>query len=415
MSDTEAFQFDSDKEEHKVQMEGISCGDPLSVDEEEEEEEEEGELLLGGAPSPKRARRVCAIVGIAVGCVLFVVLAGAVLFAQIPSTGARAERKEYQYTDVLLRAYRANPRLGNTSVTRIALLGSHDALSYNIKYSSRYNFNENLSVSSGFLRGFAKGAVRRYSKAANHRLYTQLCAGVRYVDLRVTCIDGVFYSSHGLVSDTIEASMLEVLRFLTEHPGEFVILRIQHVYFGRSSWNAFAEFLETVRYNGTNIYDFIRYDLTKSPTNVTYDEITDHATKGGALFITIDEQGNVTNRFAPYFNLYPIWGPWANKTTTSKLVRFLNANIEYLRNNPFDGFCLAQVQTTPTGEDIIPTLFGWSLLKMAQRHNTRIIQRIPPRDILAHMPIFMVDYATSTTRNFNDVINAEVLSHNLNL
>ena len=64
---------------------------------------------------------------------------------------------EGNYNNVLRIANSGNASFGNTPITEIALLGSHDALAYGINFSSPSNTNEENVCNNFFVKTLAKG------------------------------------------------------------------------------------------------------------------------------------------------------------------------------------------------------------------------------------------------------------------
>lgn len=344
---------------------------------------------------------------------LCAVLAFVAFVGHFPFAFAVWEEPSAAYADVLRAANRDNPAFGETPITEIALLGSHDALSYEIGYGSPSNTSEDTVANNGWLRAVGNGAVARYSKAQRHDIAAQLRAGVRYIDARITYIDGTYYTSHGLVSHELEASLLQILRFLYENPGEYIVFHIVHYYAGESTWSELCAYLAQVKFQNKNLYDYVNYDpaAVSSHRELTYDIMTDNGNAAGALLMS---ENMDDNDYAPYFALSRVDSAWHNIADSAALEKAVDgkaAATDVGQN------CLRvnQAQTTPNGNDVWSTFVGWSLLDMAARHNERMVGSPNLAMWIDKMPVYLCDYATSSHGGFNEKINAALLRHNLSV
>lgn len=352
---------------------------------------------------------LCAVGSFFAAVILFALIVGHCVLGIIP-----VGEPEAKYNSVLKTAYDNNPSFGELPVTKIALLGSHDALSYAINYNSPPNSSEDVISNNAALRFVGQGAIVRYSKAQKHDIYTQMNCGVRYIDARITNIDGEYYTSHGLVSHRLEESLTQILRFLSENPGEYAIFHIVHYYRGQSDWASLCAYIAEIRYNGKNLYDFVNYDIekVKSHSALTYNMMTSGGTSAGALLIMSESM--TESPYNGYFKLSNIDSKWHNKAGSDNLKRAVE---EHYGNLPEDNSVLRvnQAQTTPTGSEIWATFSGWSLLDMAATHNLNMLNSKNFDNWLDKMPVYMCDFSTSAYGDFNNRINAKILAHNLNL
>lgn len=68
--------------------------------------------------------------------------------------------------------------------------------------------------------------IQGMAVAQDRSLYGQLQLGIRYLDLRVCCVGGEFYTCHSLLGATISSLLEEMKRFLSEHPKEMIIVKV---------------------------------------------------------------------------------------------------------------------------------------------------------------------------------------------
>lgn len=365
----------------------------------------------------KKKRTILKAILIPLATVLLAVIVFVVSELYIPTAGVSKERKFKQsYSDVNKQALKANPDFVNTPLTEIAMLGSHDALSYNINFSSKDNSGQEDIGMMETMGKVAKGLAVRLSRAQYHDIYTQLNQGVRYIDMRITCVDNTYYTSHNFISHKLEDSMKDIIRFLDENPGEFLLLDFQHVYPDNSKWDDLSNYLSTVKEGGKNIYDFVKYDTSIDPSVLTYGQATDNGTVSSCMFIQDDDLPfSQDNPYKEYFKKRAIDSLWHDKPTTEEILTEMNKHASYLKENPFIGYRINQAQTTPSTSNIANILFKWSLIKMASEHNPKLLKSIDIQEMLKLMPIYMVDYTTSTKKNFNKNINEEILKYNSSL
>lgn len=323
--------------------------------------------------------------------------------------------EEFKYNNVLSLVNDKNANLQNTPVTRIALLGSHDALTSEINAGSMVDTAREGNPANTWYSQFAKGLVARWSKAQQHDIITQLNAGVRYVDIRVSYIKGVYYNAHGLVSGKFETSIKQMLKFLGNNPGEFLVLHFVYAYLGDTTYDDMANFIASVKYENRNLFDYVNYDkTTTNASTITYGIATNNATKGGVVILS-DENGHMTGEYADYFKINKSYGHWKNKIETDTLIKMVDEEYESLLNNPskFEGcFSINQLQTTPNYDSIFNSVFTWSLTNKAQFHNEKLINYENFDRWLTVMPIVMVDFTTSKYGNFNQIVNEKIMAYN---
>ncbi len=154
-------------------------------------------------------------------------------------------------------------RSGNDILIRDMLIpGSHDSGTYNIPVDSKPYFG--LDIEEGFLGLLSKidfiGALSGWAKAQKGTIYDQLCAGIRYFDLRVSngkfvtlilpkvpittvekgsiikelevpnVVEKSQYISHSMISAKVEEIISDIKKFIDTHPKEIIILNFQHFY-----------------------------------------------------------------------------------------------------------------------------------------------------------------------------------------
>lgn len=325
---------------------------------------------------------------------------------------------EFKYNDVMRQVNQKNANFVDTPVTKIAMLGSHDALTCKIDANSMVDTAREGNPANTWYSKFAKGLVVRWSKAQQHDILTQLNAGVRYVDIRVSYIDGVYYNAHGLVSDKFETSIKQMLKFLGQNPGEFLVLHFVYAYLGDTTFDDMANFIAGVKCEGRNLFDYVNYDKTTTDAfSITYGTATNNGEKGGIVILS-DENGNMTGEYADYFKINKSYAHWKNKIETNTLIKLVDEEYEMLKQNPSkyeNRFSINQLQTTPNTGSLFNSFMTWALVTKAQFHNKALISYENFDKWLTVMPIVMVDYTTSTYGNFNTIVNKKIMNYNKSL
>lgn len=166
--------------------------------------------------------------------------------------------------------------------------------------------------------------------------------------------DDQIYFVHGVYCDEVVYPLEEVLNFLIEHPGEFVILDCQHFYdFEVQHHQIFTQIL--YKLFGTRLYERFIHEgdfpyLTLS-----------RALNLQKQMIIIYRNQNVDKTF---FQSYHFQNPWPNTTDIRKLEKFLDKRIAL--RSPFQGYC-TQMVLTPTSSFIIRRFYSSLRNKCAKK------------------------------------------------
>ncbi len=358
-------------------------------------------------------KKACKIISIIIG-VLFVLLICFIIFlGQATFSFVNLSKPNSNYNSVLKSVYDQNNDFGNVPINKIALLGAHDSLSYDINYYSMPNSSEDTPSNNKFLYDIGKGFIARMSKAQADDVYAQLNAGVRYIDARITNIDGNFYTSHGLVSGLLEKSLVQILKFLDENPGEYIIFHIVHFYKGNSDWEELNNYIAGIRYQNKNLFDYVNYNIEQVNdfSSLTYNGMTNNGTKSGVLFLGEDRKSSYAN----YYKLSNINSVWHNTIDSDDAIEKISLNYEKLKTSNTTALCINQTQTTPNYSNTLKTVFSWSLIDKAAKHNEIIVNNPNFQLWLSKMPVYLCDYTTSNVGDFNNKANAQILQFNLSL
>lgn len=318
--------------------------------------------------------------------------------------------------DFLRKMVKQNPILADTPITKIAVLGAHDSLSYDIGYNSMPNSSQDTYSNNKFLYYTCRGFIARQSKTQMENVYTQLNCGVRYIDARITNIDGTFYTSHGLVSGTLEKSLLQILQFLDENPGEYIFFHIVYFYPGQSSWSELDEYMTSVKYNDKSLFDYVNYDMNAKENigQVTYNDMTDGGTKAGVMIFGLHD--NNSGDYDKFYRLSKyVVSTWLNQTDSKVAIDLIDSKYNQLKTHSFDYLYIIQTQLTPSFKGWFDTACGWSVSDMNARHNARVISDERVQKWLSAMPIYTCDYSTTDFGNFSKKVILELSKFNLSL
>lgn len=332
-------------------------------------------------------------------------------------------RYEYVMKDVFAEK---DPR-----VVDIAMLGAHDAFSSDISFSSEVNKNETGIVTNKLVGFLAKGFVKRMSKAQTANAMQLLMSGVRYLDVRITLVDGEYYTAHGLISNTLEYYLKDVVEFLGTHPGEVIVFDIQHFQTptGSSNPEEFSNlfaYMKTVKNSqGKSIFDYVYYanGISQIPlSELRYSTATNGKTTAGAIVLAkiigfssvYARDGQTLEGYAD--NSKTIRSLWHETNSYDVLAKGIEKEVEFVKNNGIkDVFVVNQAQLTGfVGEfNLLKSLFKWSIMDMAANSNAKLIQ---DKDTfmknIEYLKIFMVDNATSTKGDFVHKVNQYILEAN---
>lgn len=342
-----------------------------------------------------------------IGCIVGVVL----IFSELPVSNFGinfANDNSHFFREI----YAENNDFKDVSLTEISMLGSHDALSNDINFISKSNTNEDNITNNDFVRIIAKGLMLRLAIAQEDDIYTQLKAGVRYVDTRITYIDGEYYNCHGLLSGLFKDNILKILKFLDENPGEFVLMHIVHYYEGESNWTNLKEFIGSVKYNNKSLLDYQNFsDEINNFKDLNYGNLTNNGADAGVVIFSDEETSD------PFFNKFGrnIYSDWHNRVSFDLMKEGINNASTRGAELGSDYIRINQAQQTPNSTEPITFVTSWSLLNLAKHHNYKVLKLDNIDTILNNLPIYMCDYSTTNYNNFNADIIEKLKERNINL
>lgn len=301
----------------------------------------------------------------------------------------------------------------NQKLLEIALLGAHDAFSYDIDINSVVDNKSSEGLMQGFIGRLIKGFSVRQSKTQTVSVQDLLKSGVRYFDLRVSYNESedLYYTVHNYFSTPLTLVLSQIEQFLEEHPTEFIIIDLQHAY--GVDYQSESDFLTIDSYfDESGVYDYT-YPKTGKPLNlITYGDLTKESTKAGLMIFSKFQESN------EYFWDYEtnIRSNWANKDGFTEVYDFLQSESKYISDNPDLLNQLRVMQAVTTMEMSLEGVFNsfkfWSLLNRAESFNQFLVNEENFQDLLDYLPIVMVDYASET--KFNERIMEIIIDYNQN-
>ncbi|MDD3383830.1 MAG: hypothetical protein PHX46_03355 [Bacilli bacterium] len=307
----------------------------------------------------------------------------------------------------------------NPKIVEVAMLGAHDAFSSSINYSSEVDPAESGIVANTVVSSFLKGFIIRSSVAQKSDAEKLLNSGVRYLDVRISYFNDSWYTKHALISDKLEYYLLDILSFLNDNKGEFIVFDIQHVYLAQKTYEELFSYIDSVKLDGYSLFDYVNYESSKYLDDIHYNDVTNSATKGGVVILAKNNSSsNYEGKFFVYDN--SIRSIWHDKIKDEDMLKEINKEYLTLKNDSNldrEKFRVNQAQKTSqiNASGIFQTIFSWSLLRMAQKFNIVLVENSDFENWLEVMPIFMVDFSDSSSKDFNKKVIEKINNYNREL
>ncbi|XP_059619372.1 PI-PLC X domain-containing protein 2 [Phlebotomus argentipes] len=120
--------------------------------------------------------------------------------------------------------------LKDTPVINLAIPGTHDSMTYDMRALSPVAPDAEACVH--WLHKVIPCVIKRWAVTQKLSLHEQLLNGIRYLDFRISFRrqEQRYYFVHGLYCEEIVDPLQEIRDFLDSHPGEVIVLDIQHTY-----------------------------------------------------------------------------------------------------------------------------------------------------------------------------------------
>ncbi|KAL5268089.1 hypothetical protein ACHWQZ_G002070 [Mnemiopsis leidyi] len=276
--------------------------------------------------------------------------------------------------------------LCDRKLSEIVIPGTHDSGSYCItRKSKRTELLPNLYCLNSLVD--VVGAV--WSRTQDFSIADQLCFGVRYIDLRVF-LDrdtNIKYLVHGFEAGELFEELENVLKFVQLHPGEIVILDMNHIY--KCNNSDICSMLKRVE---EMFGDKLCPPSPPDTCVPTYGEMIKAGkrvivavTEKPEMFMSNYKHSSVRCQFSWVWSSETnVVSPWANTTDVSTLRRYLERTMALPRLA--NSVHVTQTILTPTMSDTLHGLYSFphNLQQMAEQLNP-------------HLPAWFQDFR----KNFN--------------
>jgi len=315
---------------------------------------------------------------------------------------------------------------GNQRIIDVSMIGAHDAFTSGMKVHSSTDFDSAAMIQTGITGALIKGFSYRQSKTQISDALTLLENGIRYFDVRLSYHDAkeAWYTTHTYYSDPLIDVLGQINEFLESHPGEFIILDIQHVYgVSYDDSAAYEEIMTLISDSG--ILDYCYQEGSKALNEITVNDVTNNQTKAGVILISKFEEES------PYVWDYEttIRSNWANTNQDDMLYHFLDDEMNVIiSGEAMTGNQMADVEGIDSRnafrvmqavwtmqmdmDGIFRAIQDRSLLYKARMKNPDLISQVEFSDWMAAMPIVMIDYADSNYQECLDRLMEKVIEQN---
>lgn len=389
------------------------------------------EQKIAVAARLKRRRITRILCGVFIPVIVITVFFSVILNAR--SLGAGKGSTDGAYGTVLADIdgiTEANPR-----IIDIAMLGAHDANTFSLDIANgidNKDGNDILKAIEPVTAGF------QYRMAVTQAVspYQLLLQGARLLHFKYTYFNDEWYASHTIMGREFALDVIDVLKFLDEHPGEVVLLFLQSTYLGETqTLHTFHDWLAGIEYNEKTIYDYVHYDkvnvfgsMFSDGVNIwdlTYNDVTNNGESAGVVLFDRRDDASITydasyiSEYSPYF--YDIDSnashQWHSRMGENALIGEIEDYYLELSATRVYRWRLRVNQTqasvsAATVSDVFADIGAWSLLKFAEKYNVKLIENEHFDVWLRTMPVFQVDFANSDYGDFNRRINEKIRARN---
>ncbi|MCL1935396.1 MAG: hypothetical protein FWF57_03340 [Defluviitaleaceae bacterium] len=298
----------------------------------------------------------------------------------------------------------------STRVVDIAILGSHNS------FSNGINSNSDIDPMYGNdLVYLAPGFASRFGRTQYGNAMDLLNNGIRYLDVRVSNVNGNWYIENTMLSNSLSYYVSDVILFLQQNKGEIIIFDLQHIVLGNASSEEFWNYLSTIRVNGQNLFDFININPNTDPLGyVTLANATNNGTSAGVVMLA--NQPTSQNSLH-YFRDENIRSKWLQQDNVTNLITEIEKEQTLVGDGRYSNRLRvnqASLALSTSGEGLLTAISSWSYMYTAERTNTVLLTQDINR-WLSVTPIMMVGFAEASYSNFNEQVINIINSFNRNL
>lgn len=315
----------------------------------------------------------------------------------------------HKSSDIDYRNWMTETLDSETRIVDVTMLGAHDAFSSGINL-----FSPADKFADGIMKGFTgfllKGFLVRQSVTQITDAPGLLQSGVRYFDIRLTLDEDEWITKHNFVSNKFEPIASDLVEFLKNNKGEFLVLDFQHINgVDYNSIEDYMKFIEMLDIAG--LIDF-QYFNGKGLGEVTYGEIT--ANKSESQVVIVDKF-SVPNK-TTYDYEDSIHSVWADDDSFEGVIKQQTAVADKLNQTEEFNNSFKVMQAVTTMQLSLPgignSLKTWSLIERAEKFNEYLINHDDFDVLLETMPIVMIDYCNTNKNGLNDRIMDKIISAN---
>lgn len=244
----------------------------------------------------------------------------------------------------------------------LVIPGSHDSGTFFLDQSLEIGPDEPSSIQNlvSIFGKFAKSVIHSWSVTQSMKIYEQLVAGIRYLDIRVAFreIDKEIRIVHGLYGCPISEIFVDIEKFIEEHPKEVIILDFNHFYnMDCEAHQILADtlvgmFREVMRVPGKDSLNFTLQDMWGNDEKV----------------IIFYHEPQVVECYPCFWSSMFIPSPWADVDDRKALLKFLDTMC-LKSEQPTTSFHVTQCVLTPQTSTIVQNLTGTLKDQLAVRCN----------------------------------------------
>ncbi|KKK81901.1 hypothetical protein LCGC14_2808770, partial [marine sediment metagenome] len=128
--------------------------------------------------------------------------------------------------------------LANRRLNHIVVPGSHDSGARLINWSINPSLGDTIYQKVYNLAQhckFVKNIIAAWTLTQELTVYDQLLLGIRNFDLRLACINDIFYLAHTYICDQFETVLSDIVNFLRDYPNEVIFLQFRSDYENRAT------------------------------------------------------------------------------------------------------------------------------------------------------------------------------------
>ena len=302
----------------------------------------------------------------------------------------------------------------------IAMVAAHNTATSDISRWSSVDPNEDtIQTQFPALSAFARGVFNRLSRTQFSNVEGLFYAGVRYLDLRVTLVDGTWYMENTLLGLPLYNTIEHIMNVLDANPGEFLVLAFNDVRYADGGANEdVITYLQGLNLQGRNIFDYLHFDPSIIPMGeLKLRDITVDGTKGG-IVVTLPSNEDTTYF---YNSRTSVRRSWRAINNTTERIAWINNEVNVVTSLISDPTSdvnnrlrinQAQLALALWGPGLVHTLLSWGYIRANVLHNGRIINYSNLANWLHALPVIQFGAVETTRNNFNSRIVAIINTHN---